>query len=111
MRRIEDNLNNKITFGKIKEYGFYIIAGIVTFACLYSTYKFLNKPGWEEREIILGPSNERFVVVGEYKKNNGHVTGLRPGEEVALRDPTIKLEIKEESAIKSEIKKTSLPNY
>lgn len=90
--KIEDKLSNvKTTYDKIKEYGFYVAAGITTLVCLYKIGDIFFNRGvkWEEREIILGKSNANYVIVEPYKKDSTGVTGLRPGEKVALRDPTI----------------------
>jgi len=47
------------------------------------TVAYVKSSDWQEREIEVGKSNSNYIVVEK---------GLDVGEEVALRDPTVKLE-------------------
>jgi len=47
------------------------------------TVAYVKSSDWQEREIEVGKSNSNYIVVE---------SGLDVGEEVALRDPTVKLE-------------------
>lgn len=73
---IDDKLNNMID--KIKKYSFYIILGVEILIASYLIHE-ARKPIWVEREIKLGKQNKDYVIVEE---------GLKPGEIVALEDPT-----------------------
>ncbi len=48
-----------------------------------TTIVYVKKRGWDRRPVKLGSKNSDYVIIEK---------GLEPGEEVALRDPTAKLE-------------------
>jgi HlyD family secretion protein len=48
-----------------------------------TTIVYVKKRGWERRAVKLGSKNSDYVIIEK---------GVNPGEEVALRDPTAKLE-------------------
>jgi len=63
------------------------------------TVTYVLRSSWEEREIEVGKSNSNYIVVER---------GLDIGEEVALRDPTVKLE-QFGAEIKAPAERTSSP--
>lgn len=48
-----------------------------------TTIVYVKERGWERRPVRLGSKNSDYVIIED---------GVQPGEEVALRDPTVKLE-------------------
>jgi multidrug efflux pump subunit AcrA (membrane-fusion protein) len=48
-----------------------------------TTIVYVKKHGWDRRPVKLGSKNSDYVIIE---------SGVNPGDEVALRDPTAKLE-------------------